>query len=99
MTEPATPPPPAAPNLGGQKLRKYRTKLCETQGVFGRRYSLSANAISRYERGERLPDLPLAIRFQGDGICRCEDWDCDPLPTPDAENSEPEVRELQPANG
>ena len=68
-------------NLGGQKLRKYRRKLAETQTQFGKRYGLTANAISRYERGENLPELLLATRMERDGICACQDWSCDPHPT------------------
>lgn len=66
-------------NAGGHALRAFRSKLAETQAEFGKRYGLTFNAVSRYERGEYLPDLRLAVQFEADGICSCRSW-CDPAP-------------------
>lgn len=67
------------PNLAGEKMRLYRRRLCETQGEFGARYGLKFNAISRYERGERFPELKLALQLEKDGVCECADWARPPL--------------------
>lgn len=80
MTNQQDPAPAAHKNKGGQKMRAYRKKMALTQTQLGELFGLSANIISRYERGERLPDLPLAVLFQAEGICLCEDWTCDPAP-------------------
>ena len=52
MSDNPSVPHDARPNLGGEKMRRYRRKLAQTQAEFGKRYGVTTNAISRYERGE-----------------------------------------------
>lgn len=40
----------------GQRIEKLRLKMAMSQTEFGNRFGMSAMSISRWERGENLPD-------------------------------------------
>jgi len=70
-------------------MRLFRQRLDETQTKFGKRYGVTMNAISRYERGERYPALATAVMLERDGVCACKDWALDPTAEPAPTAGEP----------
>ncbi len=52
----------------GSRLRQIREHLGETQAVFGKRFGLSRNDISNYERGLCDPPIRLLAELDRMGI-------------------------------
>lgn len=70
----------------GQKIRAWRLAQEPrlTAEEFGLRYGVSMPQVYRFEAGERMAGVALALRLERDGVCAVTDWATPALPEADA---------------